>query len=272
MNIVLTGHRGYIGSHIDWALSCKYGSDSVKRFYGNRDSFEAWRRALSDFIKQHELVVEDPPNFVIHCGAIAENAAGSDEVFQWNYRATQVLSDIFPASHFIYFSSCTGSEPVNTYYGWSKRSSTDWLLATRKNDLCVFVPFNVFGLEYGRRSKFSIPAKIVRGELAYAFEPWIRDYIFVSDAVGMVMKAVETKAAGLYAMGTGEGTGVQELCDIVGFEAEIVNPTDSRYPGDVPDTPRIADRERLIISPDSFVDVHDWIRGQKGEYEGTIDR
>ena len=262
MKVFLTGHRGYIGGHIDWGLSTRYGAESVQRFYGDRSSFTDWRIDLEKFIATHPS-----PDAVIHCGAESKVSCQSNDAFIWNYRATQVLSDHFCDVPFIYLSSCTALEPVTTFYGWSKRASSDWLEATRspkgsgQANVAILIPYNVFGDEVGRRSEYSIPGKLVRGELQFAYRPWVRDYIHVKDAVDNILYVLENNLPGIYDLGTGEGVEVAELARLVGREVEIIDPTHPKYP-EFGETPRVARKDKMIPNLESFIDVKSWLEEQ----------
>ena len=258
MKIFLTGHEGYIGSHLDWALSARYGSDSVYRFSGDRSSLGAWE---ADLVKEVPIISVDT---VIHCGAKSKTDVGSNEAFLWNYRATQFLAKnlIGKCKQFIYFSSCAALEPVGTPYAWSKRAAGDWLMENASQKACVLVPYNVFGDEVGRRrSDFSIPAKIVRRELPFVYNPWKRDYIHIQDLVKMVLYAVENGLRGQSReLGTGTGFEVFELCKAMEYDAERRLFSHETYPAwGFP--PRIAHRDRILPGVDKFISVIDWMKG-----------
>ena len=259
MKVFLTGHRGYIGGHIDWGLSARYSAVSVQRFYGDRSSFTNWRIDLEKFIAAHP-----PPDAVIHCGAESKVSCKSNDAFIWNYKATQLLSSHFRDVPFIYLSSCTALEPVTTFYGWSKRASSDWLASNRSN-VAILIPYNVFGDEVGRRSEYSIPAKLVRGELQFAYRPWVRDYIHVKDAVDKILYVLENNLSGIYDLGTGAGVEVTELARLIGREVEIIDPTHPKYP-EFGETPRVARKDKMIPGwvgePRPYKDVRSWMEEQ----------
>ena len=259
MQVFLTGHRGYIGGHIDWGLSARYGAESVQRFYGDRTDFSNWESDLARFQGAHP-----PPDAVIHCGAESKVSCKSNDAFIWNYRATQVLSNRFRDVPFIYLSSCTALEPVTTFYGWSKKTSSDWLEATRSN-VSILIPYNVFGDEAGRRSECSIPAKIVLGELQFAYRPWVRDYIHVKDVVDKILYVLENNLSGTYDLGTGEGVEVTELAEIAKREVEIIDSTHPKYP-EFGETPRVARKDKIIPGwagePRPYKDVKSWTEEQ----------
>ena len=258
MKVFLTGHRGYIGGHIDWGVSTRYGAESVQRFYGDRTRFSNWESDLDRFQGVHP-----PPDAVIHCGAESKVSCKSNDAFIWNYKATQVLSNHFRDVPFIYLSSCTALEPVTTFYGWSKKASSDWLEATRQGNVSILIPYNVFGDEVGRRSEYSIPAKIARGELQFAYRPWVRDYIHVRDAVDKILYVLENNLRGTYDLGTGEGVEVTELARLSGREVEIIHSTHPKYP-EFGETPRVARKDKIVPCSKSFIDVKEWMEEQAG--------
>ena len=256
MKIFLTGYRGYIGSHLDWALSLKYGSENVCRFYGNRYNLESWTRELGDFKRGFPDI-----EAVIHCGAISDMNVDSNQAYVWNYRATQILADNFAGVPFYFLSSAAAMEPVLNYYGWSKASASDWLLG-HHSQACVFVPFYVYGFEAGRyKNHFSTPAKILRRELEMIYDPWLRDYIHVSDVVEITLQAVEDRATGKYDLGTGRGQQVRALCELVGQEIPVIEVGHPSYPkhGEIP---RIAREPNQYGNKNDYINVKSWMTGK----------
>ncbi len=264
LRILLTGYRGYIGSHLDWGLSLKYGSDAVKRFYARRDDLEDWTKELIEFKKNY-----GPFDAVIHCGAISDMACPSNEAYVWNYRATQMLAYNFSDVPFYFYSSAAALEPVVNYYGWSKATAAAWLLDSH-TQVCVLVPFYVFGgNEEGRgNNHYSVPYKIVTHSLPFVYEPWERDYIHVKDVVELTLQAVENGAIGLYHLGTGIGNKVTDLCRIAGGAVPIIYSTDSKYP-EFGEVPRVANERIQYGDKGLYIDVRDWIKEKGSIYEDS---
>ena len=259
MKILLTGHKGYLGSHLDWALSLKYGSESVLRFYADRDNLENWTQELITFKRENPQA-----DAVLHCGAISDMRADSNDAYVWNYRATQMLAHNFANVPFYFLSSAAAIEPIVNYYGWSKATASQWLL-NHHAQACVFTPFFVYGDEAGRhKNHFSTPAKILRRELQVIYDPWLRDYIHVSDVVEIILQAVEDKATGTYDLGTGRGCMVRELCELAGYEAPIIEANHPCYPhhGEVP---RIATEKKQYGAKGMYIDVKSWLTTSLGK-------
>ena len=209
MKILLTGHRGYLGSHIHRFLLLEYQDAEVIVWEEDKSSIKAYRESVVNCAIKHDFSF----SHVIHAGAASSTTVSCQDAFDWNYRATQELAIIVKSEHFIFFSSCAANDPVTTPYGFSKRAASDWLF-DNCDKLCVFIPYNIYGREVGRQKKFSIPENIVRQQVDYVSKPFIRDYIHIQDCLQMVKKGVDESACGVFQMGTGVGYDFDELCEI----------------------------------------------------------
>ena len=226
MKILLTGHRGYLGSHIHRFLLLEYWDAEVVVLEEDKSSMQAYRESIVNCAIGHEF------SHVIHAGAASSTTVSCQDAFDWNYRATQELAIIVKFAHFIFFSSCAANDPVTTPYGFSKRAASDWLFDNCDN-LCVFIPYNIYGDEVGRTKKFSNPENVVRRQVGYVTKPFIRDYIHVQDCLRMVKKAIDEEAQGTFQMGTGVGYDFDELCEIGNIDISglpCIRPGHEKYP------------------------------------------
>ena len=255
MRILLTGHRGYLGSHIHRFLLLEYRDAEVIVLEEDKSSMEAYRESIVfGEVSAHNYT------HIIHVGAASSTTVSCQDAFDWNYRATQCLSELIeldPSAHFIFFSSCAANDPVTTPYGFSKRAASDWLFNNRKN-VCVFIPYNIFGCEVGRQKKFSIPENIVRRQVDYVTKPFIRDYIHIQDCLRMVKKGIDESACGVFQMGTGVGYEFDELCEIGNIdisELPCIRPGHEKYP-------IVGEASRVAVSPfmETKICVRDWIK------------
>ena len=154
-----------------------------------------------------------------------------EDIFYWNYQTTTQVADVCARhdTRLMFFSSCQAITPISLY-GWSKRCASDYVEKVVEN-YCILRPFIVYGDEYGRSSKLSAVAKLIRGELSVVFEPWERDWIHVRDVVRAVRHIVlNEKIKGIYDIGTGEGISALTLFKRWGESLPpIVGPGDPRY-------------------------------------------
>jgi nucleoside-diphosphate-sugar epimerase len=259
MKILLTGQRGYLGSHIHRFLLQNYRDAEVIAFNEDKSSMGAYRDSVDRYVGAEFT-------HVIHAGAASSTTVSCQEAFDWNYRATQILAESVNADvHFIFFSSCAANDPVTTPYGFSKKAASDWLFDNR-DKVCVFVPYNIFGKEVGRTKKFSIPENIVRRQVTYVTKPFVRDYIHIDDCLRMVEKAIADQACGVFEMGTGIGFDFDELCKIGGID---LRPLPCIRPG-CEDYPIVGPAPRVAKSPYMPAEVHvkDWIERQCNVQDG----
>ena len=251
MRILLTGHRGYLGSHIHRFLSLEYRDAEVIVLEEDKSSVKAYIDSIRACVGTSEFT------HVIHAGAASSNTVSCQEAFDWNYQATIFLSrGVNPDAHFMFFSSCSANDPVTTPYGFSKRAGGDWLSYHRKK-VCVFVPYNIFGREVGRQKKFSNPEYVVRRQVDYVTKPIVRDYIHIQDCLRMVKKAVDESAHGIFEMGTGVGYDFDELCKFGGIdtsELPLICPGHEKYPAIGP-APRVSESPFM----DTEICAKEWI-------------
>ena len=253
MKILLTGQRGYLGSHLYRFLLTTYRDAEVIVLEEDKSDMVAYRESV-------DRCVQTEFTHVVHAGAAASTTEACETCFDWNYKATQILSEYLnPDVYFMFFSSCAANAPVTTPYGFSKRAASDWLFDNR-DKVCVFVPYNIFGKEVGRIKKFSIPENIVRRQVTYISKPFVRDYIHIDDCLRMVEKALADQACGVFEMGTGVGFDFDELCKIGGID---ISGLPCYRPG-CEDYPIVGPADRVAKLPymKMEIDVKDWIERQ----------
>ena len=252
MKLLLTGHRGYIGSHIHRFLLMNYRDAEVVVLDDDRQSMDAYRKSIPSADFSH----------VIHAGAFSSTTEDCADCFEWNYRATQVLSEaINPEAHFIFLSSCAGNDPVTTAYGFSKRAAADFLRNNR-DKYTIFIPYNVYGNEVGRTKKFSNPEYIVRRQIWGISKPFVRDYIHIDDCLRMIAAAIDKEVIGTYEMGAGVGYDFDQLCEFGKIDLSdvpVYEPGHEKYP-------IVGPADRVAKSPflEPTVCVKEWIERQNG--------
>lgn len=116
MRILLTGHKGFVGSHIWTALK------------QDRHKIVGLDANLSFKIRDDEMnaIMDSEIDAIIHAGAISNKQSQDQNVYLWNSYATKLIAqrarekvqtcDDFV---FIFFSSCLVGETAND---WNRRS------------------------------------------------------------------------------------------------------------------------------------------------------
>jgi ADP-L-glycero-D-manno-heptose 6-epimerase len=209
MNILLTGYKGFIGSHMLTALESA----------GHNISTYEWGEVLPSVIEQ---------NWVIHMGAISSTIERDvDKVLRQNYDFTRQLYNAcktygvnfqFASSASVYGlgSNFKENAPVDprTPYAFSKYLAERYIRdhpmgATTQ----VFRYFNVYGPEGEEHKgdqaspyyKFTQQAKTTgKIQLFDNSRNYHRDFIHVSEVVAAHIKFLDIIASGLWNLGTGK--------------------------------------------------------------------
>jgi nucleoside-diphosphate-sugar epimerase len=195
MKILITGHRGFIGSKLFSKLN-----DGSNQLIG------------IDLIEGYNLLTCELPENV---GLIYHLAAQSQVEPSWsdplhdldNIRITARLVKEYPHAKIIYAQSCA-SLNKSSPYGFSKWASGEYLKLFHKYHVsCVFP--NVYG-----HNSHSV-VDIFKGTdkvTIYGDGLQIRDYVYVDDIVKGLIEA-QNWPIGEYFMGSGIGTTVLDLAN-----------------------------------------------------------
>ena len=225
MRILVTGSKGYIGRYIEMELALRYGVKNVLGF--DEPNWEQWKYTWQTQLRHESF------DLIIHAGANSMAWYSSADIFWINHESTREILDycLRHNTRLIYFSSCAALDPVNLY-GWSKKTSADLILEMDTQDkFTVVYPYQVYGNESGRRSGYSVPTRILRGEIQTAFDPWIRDYLHVKDLIQMLMKIIDDELFGEYDFGRGVGVSSKELFEYAGLkDFPLISPEHPDYP------------------------------------------
>lgn len=186
--ILVTGHRGFIGSSLMFSLPGAVGLDVREG---------------------HNLLTCDLPKDI---DVIFHLAAQSSVEPSWhdplhdldNIRITARLVKEYPNAKIIYANSCA-SMHVSSPYGFSKKASGDYLKAFHKNYVSLVFP-NIYG---GQKSVVDIFRK-TSSVTVFGDGEQIRDYVHVSDIVDGILKA-QNWSVGEYFMGSDKSTTVLDL-------------------------------------------------------------
>lgn len=185
MKLLLTGHRGYIGSRV------------LKQF---PDAMTLEGNIMSAVLPDADVV--------IHLAAYASVPESWNRPVDYmeNLRTTVRLTHAYPNAKIILASSCVNANPESSPYAFSKRVAADYLKTYHSNWVNLIFP-NIFG-----ESPRSVVDIFRRSE-----EPQIngdglqvRDYVHVDDIVKAIVQAVKWEK-GEYSLGSGKGVTVLQL-------------------------------------------------------------
>lgn len=205
MNILLTGSRGFIGSHLHERLS-GLGHNVI-------EFDDQIQKPVSSITLK--LLDEEKIGYVIHLAATADvrrSLKVPDEYWQNNVMESKRLFDI-----------CYG-EDIPVLYA-SSSCAKHWYLSpygTTKKAMEAFAYPGQIGMRFttvygpGSRPNMLI-SKLKEGTIEY-MTSHTRDFIHVYDVCKAIIKIMEKGEEPIYDVGTGEGWNVKELCHIAGWE------------------------------------------------------
>lgn len=196
MKILVTGYRGFIGSHLD-----------IARVIG------------IDKKDNHDILDCELPDtdVVIHLAAETSVINSVKEPFkdaQTNILGTIRLAERYKHARFIYASSGGAiQETVESPYGLSKLTGEDYVKMICDDYVILRFP-NI----YGPGSK-SVVDKFINQQVLniYGDGSSTRDYVYVEDLVRAIEASINWKK-GMYSLGAGKSISVLELAQATGKE------------------------------------------------------
>lgn len=230
MRILVTGHKGFIGSHL------------ANYFVHKGHEVEGY-----DWVENVVPTVEDY-DWVVHTGAISDTTERDvDKVWKHNYEFTMRLLQI--CEHFgtniqlastaaVYGPNKAFNEldPVypQTPYAWSKYLVDKFLLDNQMDQFSMLVQsfryFNVYGPGEGHKGdQMSLVSKFQRQasqdgviKLFKNSDQYKRDCVCVYDVVRIHEQMMEQDVSGVFNLGTGKAVDVESIAKTV---AEKYNAT-----------------------------------------------
>jgi UDP-glucose 4-epimerase len=213
--ILVTGHRGFIGSYLtdEWLEGADYiGID------------------LKSGLNLLTCELPEKVDLIYHLAAQADAMASwKDPLHDLdNIRMTARLVKTYPKATIVYANSCAAMDTV-TPYGFSKWASGEYIKRFHKNYVsCVFP--NIYG--EGSRSVVDI-FKGREKVIIYGDGFQTRDFVHVED-IARGLKMASKWKTGEYFMGSGQSTSV---LDLAGFKKILFKPKrDEPYEVNVPNT------------------------------------
>jgi ADP-L-glycero-D-manno-heptose 6-epimerase len=227
MKILLTGYKGFIGSHMFRALEA----------HGHHVSVYDWGEILPSVMEQ---------DWVIHMGAISSTTERNiEKVMQQNVDFTQQL---YQACHtfgvnFQYASSASVYGLVSTFredaeldprtpYAWSKYLTERYIQRHPMGPRAqIFRYFNVYGPEgeehkgsqaspyaqFKRQAKETGRIQVFEGS-----EGFLRDFVPVSKIVDTHLKFLTVKESGIWNVGTGQPRSFMSVAEEFGVPVTTV--------------------------------------------------
>ena len=214
MRILLTGDKGFVGSHIRAEVESVYNVVGLEA----RGSFQEW-------IEDMNAAMDTDIDAVIHAGAIADSQSQDPDIYLWNSYATFLLAQCvrqrsvpIPRSEdsdrvggvydmspipFIFFSSFLVSSTIDdwearTPYSWSKAQAESFVRAHLPH-ATILRPSVIWGDEREKNSASgSVPFRLASHNLAYMFRHWARNYVHVHDIVAAVKLCLENRPKGTF--------------------------------------------------------------------------
>ena len=236
MNILITGHRGFIGKNL-WLYFKSKGHD-----------VEGW-----EWGETPELLLHDGIDLVIHCGAISSTTErNADKLMEHNYKFTTDLIvkclelniDLqYASSASVYgdgktFRETDNCRPLNGY-AWSKYLIDKFVEETVDMPLPIniqgFRYFNVYGLwESSKGNQASPISKFKQQALADQSitlfdnsDKYIRDFVCVDDICKVHEQMIDADVSGIFNVGTGQAVSFESVANAI---AAKYNATINRIP------------------------------------------
>jgi UDP-glucose 4-epimerase len=209
MKILLTGHLGFIGTHLYNHLSTAASMQG--------DVLKHKHTVIGIDIKDGKDLLTCDLNYdvdlVIHLAGLAqvrESLANPTKYWDTNVIASKRLFDAFPNTRIIYASSSSAYEPEKNPYAFSK-FAMDKIAPAHSLGL----RFTTVWCEGGRDGMFM--TKLFNNEVKYITEH-TRDFIHVSDVVSAIDLLMCQTLTGVIDVGAGISNSLKTLVDLVGIK------------------------------------------------------
>lgn len=212
MKVLLTGHKGFIGSNLLKKLN-ELGHQVSCLERG--DNFEV--KQIEAIIKQIEVI--------FHVGAISDTTLqDANEMLYYNYSTSKLIFDLANKHNVkvIYSSSAAnygdGDSIPNNIYGWSKLLAENYGLNVCDKFVALRY-FNVYGP--GEQHKGKMASVAYQAWKSHTFKLFPgdikRDFIYVEDVVKANIHAMKIDR-GLFDVGTGKAETFENLLKGIGVK------------------------------------------------------
>ena len=215
MNILLTGHKGFIGSNLLVFLQSQGHQVSTL------DKSLGFDILNCDFPHNVELVIH-----LAGLSGVRDSLTRPTEYWKTNVIGTQRLFEFYRDKRIVYASSSTAHEPWKNPYAMSKYGMEQ---LQHKDSLGLRFT-TVYGID--ARENMLIPL-ILKNKVHYLNVNHIRDFIHVDDVISAINTVMSTNLRGVVDVGTGVGHKLVDIADyfkfdylkMIGDETERLNNT-----------------------------------------------
>jgi nucleoside-diphosphate-sugar epimerase len=256
MKILITGHRGFVGSYfhkrlIDHDLTLVdivEGNEAGKFFRNNNEYFDlvihlaatvggrkvidlSPHKLFNNFVLDAEMIqwaLKTKPGKVVYYSSSAAYPAGLQTRYSYDPHPAHAMNTYKLIEDDINLDDTRVPDP--SIYGWSKLSGEQMLRYVRDElDVWIFRPFS--GYSERQSLDYPFPSFIARAARRdNPFEIWgdgeqVRDWIHIDDIVEFTLKAIEVSQPDVFNICTGRPTAFNEfakiLTDIVGYRPDL---------------------------------------------------
>lgn len=243
MNILITGHKGFVGRHFLNALD-GHEITGIDLKDGNdcRDFFK-YRKNKYDLVIHLAAIVGGRATIEGEPLSVATDLSIDAEFFNWVHETKP--------NHVVYFSSSAAYptelqngafEPLaenwidlddiespDLTYGWAKLTGEYLASFITDSKMYVFRPFSGYGADQDDTYPFpSFIDRALRGD--DPFDIWgdgeqVRDFVHIDDIVAAVLHHVDNEITGTFNICSGQATSFNDLADLVcsaaGYEPDF---------------------------------------------------
>ena len=202
-NVLLTGHRGFIGSRVkemlqDQVTLTTLSVSEYPRFEANIEEFKDYNFDL-----------------ILHLGAISNSQEESARLWQMNVAATELLCLTFADRCKLAFASSYSVQDPITDYARTKLVGESIVQShfSHENRLILRIA-NVWADDESEKANPSIVYKYRNGLLTQLYKNWYRDFVHVSNVARFIANLPEMWASGLFYLGTGYSIPCSDLAII----------------------------------------------------------
>lgn len=204
MNILLTGHKGFIGNHL---LNFLQSKNHTVLTIDKQVGFDIM---TCDFPNNVELIIH-----LAGLSGVKDSLNKPTEYWKTNVIGSQRLFDFYKNKRIMFASSSTAYEPWTNPYAMSKYGME---LIAPENSLAMRFT-TVYG--QGARENMLIP-KIIRNKVEYLNVNHIRDFIHISDLISAIVFLMNTNLKGFVDIGSGKGHYLTDIAKYFKFDYEKV--------------------------------------------------
>ena len=197
MNILLTGHKGFIGSNLLVFLQSQGHQVSTL------DKSLGFDILNCDFPHNVELVIH-----LAGLSGVRDSLTRPTEYWKTNVIGTQRLFEFYRDKRIVYASSSTAHEPWKNPYAMSKYSMEQ---LEHKDSLGLRFT-TVYGV--GARENMLIPL-ILKNKVHYLNVNHVRDFIHVDDVISVNLWFMNNNKSGLFNVGTGVASSFNKVANLI---------------------------------------------------------